>query len=182
MGALAVRRGPTVAHRHHRRLGVDGDGLRELATWWLQAPVTCGRKWWAEWDDRSCSSRRRHDGVAHGRVAQWRRRGNGETRQRTSSVTAPATGSGVMRDAGQWLAAERERRGEAEAEALRQGRSDRAMLRQRRFIIVRARERGGQAGSDVVCGTRWSQSPDSRTLTRDRGGRYVGPSYRHFSD
>jgi hypothetical protein len=91
------------------------------------------------------------------------------------------TSSGVTHDAGRWLAAGRERHGEVEAEALGQGRADRAMLRHRRFIGARTLECGGQAGSGAACGTWWSQSPDKRALMWDRGGRQVGPSGRKFS-
>jgi hypothetical protein len=45
--------------------------------------------------------------------------GNDETRERTSSVSASVTGSGVTHDVERRLAAEQERRGEAEVEVLR---------------------------------------------------------------
>jgi hypothetical protein len=50
-------------------------------------------------------------------VAQRRRCGNGETSQHTSSATAFTISSGVMCDAGRWLAVGLERCGEAEEEA-----------------------------------------------------------------
>jgi hypothetical protein len=54
--------------------------------------------------------------------------GNGEMRERTSSVSASAMGSGVMHDVEWRLVAGQERCGEAEVEVLRQGRSDRQRL------------------------------------------------------
>jgi hypothetical protein len=57
-----------------------------------------------------------------------------------------------------------------------------ATLGQRRFIGARAWERGSQVESDAARGTRWSQSPDRRAPTWDRGCRQVGPSRRKFSD
>jgi hypothetical protein len=82
-------------------------------------------------------------------VAQRRRCGNGEMSQHTGSATAFTISSGVMCDAGWWLAVGLERRGEAEEEALGQGcsdrrRSDNAALSARAHGNVAARRRAAQ--------------------------------------
>jgi hypothetical protein len=59
-----------------------------------------------------------------------------------------------MHDARWRLAAGRERHGEAEAETLRQGRSDRATLGHRRFIGARVHE-----GVEAKQGVAWHGAP-----------------------
>jgi hypothetical protein len=115
-------------------------------------------------------------GWAHGQGVAMARRGS-----------APAQGLLLQlvvatHDARRWMAAGRERRGEAEAKMLRQGRSD------RRCSDIAALSACAHGGMAARRGVAWrgvlggSNAPNRRAPMQNRGGRQVGPSGRNFSD